>query len=100
MARRRPLVKKKINRLNSLYGFASNVPFVLLLTFQPHLPEPVDGLFLIAVAIQDLLVKPLRFPDRGHTLPSACRECPPWLVPCKFSNIQTFKSLYTQTFGF
>ena len=72
--------EEKINRLNSLYGFASNVPFVLLLTFQPHLPEPVDGLFLIAVAIQDLLVKPLRFPDRGHTPPPACRECPPWLA--------------------
>ena len=62
-------MKKKIKRLNSLYGFASNVPFVLLFTFQPHLPELVDGLFLIAVAIQGLLVKPLRFPNRGRTLP-------------------------------
>ena len=35
--------EEKIKRLNSLSGFASNVPFVLLLTFQPHLPEPVDG---------------------------------------------------------
>ena len=78
---------EKIKRLNSLYGFASNVPFVLSMNF-----------FLIAVVIQDLLVKPVRFPDRGHALPSACRECPHGL-PFKFSNIQTFKSLYTQTLG-
>ena len=56
------------------------------------------GSFSLPWRSRTSLVKPLRFPDRGPALPLAVVNARHGL-PCKFSNIQTFKSLYTQTFG-